>query len=118
MDRELLAQYGIDFDVGLGHCMGDAAFYRTLLSMFLDDDCFPRAQAAFADGNAKELFSCMHELKGVSGNAALTALYNAVIPLVEALRNQDAVGEEIAPLFARAQAAYDRTVQGIRLAVA
>ena len=117
MNRELLAEYGIDYDRGLKNCMGDPAFYKTLLGMFLKDECFPRARAAYAAGDIKELFSSMHELKGASGNAALTELYNAIVPLVELLRTGDAQKEDVDRLFAAADEAYRRTYEGVSIAV-
>ena len=94
MDKDLLGKYGIDYEKGLGNCMGDGEFFQTLLSMFLEDDCFPRARAAYANKDYKELFNCMHELKGVSGNAALTDLYGAIVPLVEVLRGKTGADTE------------------------
>ena len=62
----------------------------------------------------------MHELKGVSGNAALTDLYSAIVPLVEALRSSGAGAEkdaQISRLFAEADKAYQRTFEGITQAI-
>ena len=53
MDRELLVKYGVDYEKGLGNCMGDGEFFQTLLSMFLQDDCFPRARVAYANKDYK-----------------------------------------------------------------
>lgn len=117
MDKGSLAKYGIDYDKGLANCMGDLGFFKVLLSMFLKDDCFPRAIEAHAAHDYKELFSCMHELKGVSGNAALMELYAAVLPLVEILRNGTDDTAEVDRLFSVAEAAYNRTCEGIELAV-
>ena len=117
MDKNLLAEHGIDYDKGVKNSMNDPEFFRMLLSMFLEDTCFPRARTAFAAKNQKELFSCMHELKGVSGNAALTGLYNTVGPLVELLRDGASDFEEVDRMFQSADAAYERTCEGIRLAL-
>ena len=117
MDKELLRQYGIDYDKGLSNCMGDVAFYKTLMGMFLDDDCFPRARAAYAQHDYATLFSCLHELKGVSGNAALTELYKAVVPLVELLRGGTSDDAAVDTLFSQADAAYQRACEGISLAL-
>ena len=109
--------YGIDYDKGLLNCMGDLVFFKTLLSMFLRDDCFARAKSAYAAGNQREMFACLHELKGVSGNAALVALYDAVAPIVEKLRCATPDEKELRELFVTAEAVYNRTCEGIRLAV-
>lgn len=120
MDKELLAKYGIDYERGVKNCVGDSEFYKKLLTMFLKDECFPRARKAFAEKNYKELFSCVHELKGASGNAALNELYDNIVPLVDILRGgTDSVSEEkIAALFEAADKAYSRAYEGVSLAVA
>lgn len=120
MDKELLKDYGIDFDKGLKNCIGDLTFYKRILSMFLDDQCFPKAKAAYMEGDKRELFSRMHELKGISGNAALAELYYTTIPLVELLRldNSNPAEAEVKELFVAAEAAYNRTCEGIRLYIA
>lgn len=118
MDKAILQNCGIDYDKGLKTCMGDPEFFKTLLSMFLADTCFPRARVAYAARNYGDLFNCLHELKGVSGNAALTDLYNAVVPLVELLRGGTAEDAEVDRLFAVADTAYQRVYDGIALAVA
>ncbi|MDY4610796.1 MAG: hypothetical protein SPD11_09325 [Sphaerochaetaceae bacterium] len=118
MDRTLLIEYGIDYDAGLSNSLGDPEFFKTLLSMFLQDDCFPRAKTAYAAKDYKTLFTCMHELKGVTGNAALTELYMAVVPLLELLREGAASDAEVDRLFSVVEAVYRRTCEGIVLAVA
>lgn len=117
MDRTLLLQYGIDYDKGLINCMGDEAFFQTLLSMFLEDSCFSRGKDAYASKDYKEMFSCMHELKGASGKAALIELYKAVVPLVELLRVGDIQEDEVSRLYGEAEKAYQRTCDGIKLAI-
>lgn len=117
MDKDFLAQYGIDYDKGVRNCVGDPEFYKKLLSMFLQDECFPRARVAYAAKDYQELFSCMHELKGASGNAALTGLYENILPLVELLRSGSTNDEEISRLFAAAEKAYQRTYDGVTLAI-
>lgn len=118
MDKELLASYGIDYDRGLKNCMGSAAFYKKILSMFLQDPCFAQAKIARAAGNQKELFSRMHELKGISGNAALMTLYTNTVPLVELLRGGNADGKEVDRLFVAIDAAHSRACEGIAIILA
>ena len=118
MDKDFLAQYEINYDLGVKNCMGDPAFYKNLLSMFLEDDCFPRAQRAYAQGNHKELFSCLHELKGATGNAALTGLYDAIVPLIELLREGTDDNAEVTRLFEAADRVYQRTYDGVAKAIA
>lgn len=116
MDRELLEAYGVNYDEGEKRCLGDSAFYEKLLSMFLKDESFARAKAAFELEDDRALFSGIHELKGVSATAALTELYAATCPLVECLRRGDGDREELNRLFAAVDRAYTRVSEGIRLA--
>ena len=122
MDRETLLSYGIDGDRGQKNCMGNLAFYKKILAMFLEDVCFSRAKAAYEAGNGKELFSRMHELKGISGNAALTTLYEETSPLVELLRHGEGLDgdrkAEIDRRFAAVEAAYVRACEGAALYIA
>ena len=117
MDWDILTDTGIDYKTGIIRCMGDANFYEKILHLFLQDDSFLRAQEAFARGDHTELFNCLHELKGVCGNADLTALYTAICPLVELLRYGGAPADEIAQSFAQVEVAYAQMREGISLAL-
>ena len=46
MDANELKAYGIDHANGLRNCMNNEAFYKKILSMFMDDRCFFQAQNA------------------------------------------------------------------------
>ena len=115
MDGDWLSGYGIDYAQGLKHSMGDPTFYKMILSMFLQDKCFARGKAAFAAGDYHAMFNDMHELKGVSGNAALVKLYAATMPLVELLRGGNADPGETERLFVDVEKAYQRACEGIAL---
>lgn len=117
MESELMTRYGIDYDKGIKNCMGNGIFYRKILSMFMEDDSFLRAKAACKVRDYKTLFNCAHELKGVSGNAALTKLYYATVPLVELLRGESGaeVGAEVESLLAAIEEAYSSACAGISL---
>ena len=114
MEAGELSAYGIDSVKGLKNCMDSESFYRQILSMFLDDGCCAAVEAAYAAGDCGKLFAKLHELKGISGNAALTALYQATLPAVELVRGQDAVPDGARALLDAVQAAYARTCEGIR----
>lgn len=116
MDLKILKEYGIDCDKGIARCMNDSGLYETILTMFLDDTCLERAKKHIANKDNTELFKCMHELKGASGNVDITALYEAVCPLVELLRGGGGTEAEITPMFAKIEAAYNRAKEGIALA--
>ncbi len=117
MNREILYAHGIDVEKGVSRCMGDAAFYERLLNLFLQDASFRRGEAAYAAKDYKALFSCMHELKGVAGSAAMNDLYDAVCPLVETLRRGDAQDAQIDRLFPVVESAYERVCEGVALSI-
>lgn len=116
MDLLLLKNYGIDYETGLSRCLNDQALYERILEMFLNDDILKRAKAALDAGDHKALFNCMHELKGASGNAAMTKLYAAACPLVDLLRGEDVNEAELLPLFSRMEDAYIKAKEGIVIA--
>ncbi|MDO5576712.1 MAG: Hpt domain-containing protein, partial [Fibrobacter sp.] len=92
--------------------------YRKVLSYFLKDDTITNAKDAYANKEYDSLFEQMHNLKGFSGNLGLSALYEAVVPLVETLRKQ--VDEErlISEQFSNVLTAYERAMSGISLLLA
>ena len=118
MDRALLASYGIDYDAGLKRCANNAAFYRRMLHMFLEDDSFQRAKRAFEAGDTETLFGCMHELKGVAGNIAMSTLFGAASPMVELLRGGAPDAKCVADAFAAVERAYLVTREGVEIALA
>ncbi len=113
MDIELLNEYGIRPKKGLARCLDDVELYEAILALFLESDALSRAQDAFARADHAALFRCAHEIKGASGNAELTELYEAVCPLVDALRTGGAADTEIEERFRRMEAAYNRAREGI-----
>lgn len=117
MNLTVLSEYGIDYEKGIARCLNDKDFYEQVLKMFLEDDSFLRAEKAYLAGDNTMLFNCMHELKGVCGNAEITTLYNAVCPIVEALRNGKS-SDEVPVMFEKAKAEYSKAIEGINAAVA
>ena len=114
MEKDMLAQYGIDYEKGLKNCMGNPIFYQKIMTMFLADTNFPRAKAAWEYQDQSVLFACLHELKGISGNAALTELYQATVPLLELTRKPNAPFDEVGKLFSAVERAYARACDGMK----
>ena len=83
---EKLAAYGADTKTGLERCMGQEAFYIRLAGMILQEENFDKLEQAIAAGDFKGAFSAAHALKGVTGNLALTPLYDPVQESTELLR--------------------------------
>ncbi len=114
MNYRILQEHGIDYQKGLARCMDDEAFYEEFISMFLVDDTFERAKAAFEKKDYDLLFKCMHELKGICGNAAMTKLQGDVSELVELLR-AGGTEDEISDLFMRIEPEALRARKGVLL---
>lgn len=117
MKLELLHEYGINYQDGLTRCMGDVELYANLLTMFLSDDSFNRALTAYEFNDFETLFRSLHELKGASGTAGMTELYEAVCPLVDQLRDYQGDGKELQLPFERVDMAYRRARDGVSLAL-
>lgn len=83
---EKLAAYGADTKTGLERCMGQEAFYIRLTGMILQEANFDNLEQAIAAGNLEDAFSAAHALKGVTGNLALTPLYDPIQEITELLR--------------------------------
>ncbi|MDD2648005.1 MAG: Hpt domain-containing protein [Eubacteriales bacterium] len=113
MDAVMLAEYGIDYEKALGSCMGNEAFLRKILTMYLDDVSFGTAESAFKKRDCAALFLAVHELKGVAGNAGFVGLYAAVLPLVELTRSGKCDWNKATELFENLKKAYERTIAGI-----
>ncbi len=118
MHNKVCNDYGIDYEKGVAHCMGDEELFMEILAMFLEDSSFGRAKAAYESKDYEVLLKSVHELKGVSGNAALTELYKTTCELVEYLRNGKINDEDVNMLFALMAVAYNRTRDGIALTLA
>jgi len=74
---EELKGLGVDVDEGLGRVMGDKSLYEMMLGMFVDSVRDNPVEPA--DYNAAELdglIKRVHMLKGVTGNLAMTPLFD------------------------------------------
>lgn len=120
MNVSLLKNYGIDYQKGLERCFNDEAIYKALLSAFLQDTTFSRAQSAYTNNDFDTLFKCSHELKGASGNATFTALFAASSALVEYMRSctsHTCSKQKLDSLFSGMTAAYLQTKEGVSAAL-
>ena len=117
MDAAALLEYGLDSEKGISRFLGDESMFRFILKLFLDDDTIVRGRAAYESRDYERLFHCMHELKGVSGNASLPDLYKAVNALVEYLREGKSGKEDVDGMFATVEAEYVRAKEGVTLAL-
>lgn len=74
---ESLKNLGANVDEGLDRVMGDASLYEMMLGMFVDsvrDN--PIGLEEFDGADLADLTKRIHMLKGVTGNLAITPLFN------------------------------------------
>lgn len=86
LTMEKLISYGADTETGLQRCMNNEAFYLQLIGMILKEPNFDKLEAAVAAHDLKTAFEAAHALKGVTGNLALTPLYEPIVEITELLR--------------------------------
>ncbi len=84
---EELKDLGLEVDEGLDRVMGDASLYEMMLGMFLDavrDN--PVSLEDFDKGEVDTVIKRVHTLKGITGNLAITPLFNGYTKSLELLR--------------------------------
>ncbi|HIQ71308.1 MAG TPA: Hpt domain-containing protein [Candidatus Onthenecus intestinigallinarum] len=84
--RTRLLQVGVDIDGGLERFMDNEALFLKCLRRFPTDTSFQQLEEALSAGDLQAAFVAAHTLKGVSGNLSLDAVFQASLPVVEALR--------------------------------
>ena len=83
---DALREYGADIETGLGRCMGSEDFYFRLIGMVPASEEFGKLEEAVKAGDLDGAFEAAHSLKGVTGNLALTPIYDPVVEITELLR--------------------------------
>lgn len=82
-----LRDMGLDIDEGLDRVLGDESLYEMMLGMFVDSVGDSPVQAEdFDKGDLDGLIKQIHTLKGVTGNLALTPLYDGYNQALTLLR--------------------------------
>lgn len=104
MNRYALVKAGIDFNQGLRRFNNNKEMYESFLLKFPKDKNYEGLCNALEQQDVKTAFQCGHSLKGIAGNLSLQKLYDALIPVVEELRN-DSLAQAQA-LFAPVQENY------------
>lgn len=114
MDSEVLKEAGIDLERGVARFLGDRQLYESILLNFLVDKTFAKAKEAMEEENYKNLYECVHTLKGVAANTDMTILYRTTGGLCDYLGKQETPDrEEIALLFCKMEEAYYSVMMGI-----
>lgn len=85
---DALKEYGANVDEGLGRCMGNEALYLKLVSTIPNEEKFAKLNESLEANNLDLAFENAHALKGVTGNLALTPLYDPLVEITELLRSR------------------------------
>lgn len=84
---EELKALGADVEEGLERVMGDRDLYDMMLGMFLGSvKEYAVSPEDFEAGDLDELIKKVHTLKGITGNLALTPLFNGYTEILGLLR--------------------------------
>ncbi|MEA4816148.1 MAG: Hpt domain-containing protein [Lachnospiraceae bacterium] len=115
MDILKLIDSGINYEEGLKRFLGNHEMYERMLVVFINDENFKNAKKNIKDKNYEALFSCVHEIKGMSGNLSLTSLYNEASEFVCFLKNKNF--KDFNEAFSRFENEYLKIVSAIEAAV-
>lgn len=87
--KERLEEAGIDVESALERFMGNEALLERFLKKFPDDPSYAKLTAAIEAGKQEEALIASHTLKGISGNLAMTGLFDLLTAQVAAFRADD-----------------------------
>lgn len=87
--KSALKESGVNLETALERFLGNEALLERFLRKFLEDKSFGEIITAMELNHSEDAFKAAHTLKGVAGNLSIDSVYHAVIPIVEALRNND-----------------------------
>ncbi|WMI82326.1 Hpt domain-containing protein [Anaerotignum sp. MB30-C6] len=114
MNSEVLKNAGIDVEKGVTRFLGDRQLFENILLTFLEDETFNKGKNALKKEDYKDLYECIHTLKGVAGNTDMTQLFRTTGVLCDYLRkNQTVEVKEVNSLFNEVEEAYHSVLAGI-----
>ena len=79
---------GSDYQAALSIMMNDVLIER-MIKKFMSNNVYHSIIEAYEAKNIKDVFALSHSFKGVTGNLALTNLYNIASELTEATRDKE-----------------------------
>ena len=85
---DALKEYGANVDEGLGRCMGNEALYLKLVNTIPNEKNFDALKRSLDVHDLEAAFDAAHALKGITGNLALTPLYEPIVEITELLRTK------------------------------
>jgi HPt (histidine-containing phosphotransfer) domain-containing protein len=104
------------YENALAIMMNDALISR-MLTKFMDNNAFEQIISSYEQKDYRSLFAVCHTYKGITGNLALTPLYDISCVLTEATRNSDGVNldkemEELKKQYNLIRDSYNRNIAG------
>ena len=99
--RKFYEDTNSNYDAAISIMMNDVLIER-MIRKFMDNNSYKAIIEAYENNNIKEVFTLAHSFKGVTGNLALTNLFNIASTLTELTRNKETadIDEEIKKLKA------------------
>ena len=85
----ILGAWGVPMKETMERFLDDGGFYMECLQDFMQDGNLAALDAALQAKDYQAAFDASHTLKGVAGNLGLKPLFDAVVEIVEPLRNKD-----------------------------
>jgi HPt (histidine-containing phosphotransfer) domain-containing protein len=76
----------IDLETGLGRVRGNSVIYKKMLGMFLNSKEFDAFEDALTANDYQKAADVAHAIKGLTGNLALTPLFEESTKLMNHLR--------------------------------
>ena len=86
--KKFYEETGSNYQAALSIMMNDALIER-MIKKFMENNSYNAILEAYAQNNIKEVFALAHTFKGVTGNLALTKLYEHASILTEATRDKE-----------------------------
>jgi hypothetical protein len=87
MNKQLLANCGIDYDSGVEKFLGESELYESLLINFLDDNTFDQAKQCADHNDVDGVLKNIHAMKSVTGTLCMNRLYQKCCETVAYVRS-------------------------------
>lgn len=108
----MLEEYGINVVSGTTRFGGNNALYLKYLKKFPQEDSFNKLEQALEAQDVDAAYLAAHTIKGVAGNLSVDSVYEASLPINDALKSGDIVkANQLYPNFRQL---YERACKGIK----
>ena len=101
--KKFYEETGSNYNSALSIMMNDMLIER-MIRKFMEQNSYNAIIEAYQNNNIKDVFALSHSFKGVTGNLALTNLFNIASELTEATRNKEEA--DIRELIEQLKVAY------------